>query len=309
MRFAYFICVLFVFSWCATAEVAGRIEHATFKGSTPLLLGDLIHFTGGTAERRARLANVELQWPENKMMLTASALQKHARSIDDQLGDDWTTEGYKQVFVKQCWRLSKIELEKKVKRYLYKSFNSEYVRFRNVKFSGNEQDLCLIENPIHFDMEMQNVAVVFERQRVNILIEDRVVLSPVLDVSIEEKVAVTNVAKRRGDRILLSEVSWEWVPTSRVNMNELGNSYNNLIVTRNIKRGGRLKSVNTKIRPDVLKGKWVELSMRSGGISIKGKAKALSDGVIGETIQVVLDGQGQSISAKVVSKGAVVVSN
>ncbi|WP_273047447.1 flagellar basal body P-ring formation chaperone FlgA [Pseudoalteromonas sp.] len=309
MRFIAMMAVLVTLPEYAFAEVTGRIEHTSFKGEGPLQLGDLITFSGGTPERLQQLDNYPIQWPKQQKWLSASNLKEIAHKVDTYLPQDWAIEGYRQVFVQKCWQLSKSALQSKVQQYLYNHVNAEKVRFKSVHFNGDQEDLCVLQQPDNFEVAVQNLAVIFKRQRVNLLVDGQVILSPIMDLSIEQKKPVLKALIRKGTQIAPSQLSWKWFPVTRVYSDDIDVTYSNVIATQNIKRGARVTMANTKTQPDVSHGEWVVFSMTSGAISIKGKARALSDGVIGESVQVVLEGQGQSISAKVVNKGAVVVSN
>ncbi len=87
----------------------------------------------------------------------------------------------------------------------------------------------------------------------------------------------------------------------------VGESADEWRTAQSIAKGGALLQANVGVAPMVVRGDWVEVISRRGGVSIQGRGQALQDGSVGDAVRIQVHGALGSLVARVLDKGRVEV--
>ncbi|CAH9051010.1 hypothetical protein PSECIP111951_00310 [Pseudoalteromonas holothuriae] len=301
------LCVISPTVKSAEPTLVVRINKMQHQGNGTILIESIADVSGSNSHLVNQVKALEIAWPKLANRLTSKDITKSVKAIAPNLSVDWKVTGLRQVFLKQCWQLPKVEIEQVAARQVELWLESSHIRLVSAKFHDDLERLCVPHKTSKVSVKSYAPNTVFSKQRLTLDLDNGYEFSIVMLLEFERLSPVLVVDKKKNTLLSAADIQWQW---HRINHLKLPNHkmvVKDLIVSRNLKFGSVLNNNNTRIKPLVKQGDQVQFKMQDGALFITGKAKALGEGQLKDEINIMLESSNQAIKAKIVQKGVVVV--
>lgn len=298
---AFFLSISLILISCWTTAVELKLKQSVYRGSKPVKVGDVfvVQKIDESSEKGAQeLLNKTLVIAEQRQWVDAHVLLKNSG----------LSESYSKgrVWFDICNEYSVEHIKSVVKKKVTEKLLDFPVQLDSIEINSVSDTICIPDG-----VEIDSVKVTWNqhlsnavRSLVTFSNEQVVTLNWKVEYLVHGIVApddfnVNQVVDTRGFKP-------KWLSVVQVSLSQLMTNYDGeFLVTRRIKKGDLLTYKNVSVAPDVIKGQEVVFVLLKNGLRIESKAKALTSGMKGEYINVLVNGAYSPTKARVVSNGEV----
>ncbi|MGC0118629.1 flagellar basal body P-ring formation chaperone FlgA [Pseudoalteromonas piscicida] len=291
----------------ADDHLAIEINQAKYLGQGPVTVADIADVSGQNSEMVEQAKSLPLKWPDNTNWLFKKDINTQIKS-QFKLSHSWHVTGLNQVFLKRCRHISADKIEQVAIDGLNNKLDESYQRVLSASFEDDVQNLCRTNQVNSLSLKRLSIGTLFSKSRVTFVSDGAEEFTVIMKLALQQKVPVLTNEHAQNIEILASNVDWQWLTVDHLKPNAPPFEIDKLVAKKHLKTGQVLDKHNTKRIPLVEQGELISFSMRTGALFIKGKAKALGEGQLGDEINIMLDSSNKAIKAKIVQKGVVVVS-
>lgn len=287
-------------------QVLIEIKELEYYGPGPIKVSEIAHVSSKSEGLRRLLSDFEIPLPEDKQWLTKNVVNNLIQKQFSEI-KDIHVRGNKRVYLKRCVLIKHSVIED----FIFSSLNStlnDHQRVSSVDLIIDKKTLCRSKPIKKLSLLNSNLNNIFEKSRFTVLAnqDDKFTIEVLLKLEENQFILKKDVMSQGP---IESSTPRQWQSVKHLDLSEKPITLDNLIAVKNLKTGTKLDNKNTKKQPVISQGETVSFIMRDGLIEIKGKARSLNNGQIGDEVNIMLESNNKSIRAKVVKKGVVVVSH
>lgn len=288
-------------------KIVVRINTSQYAGQEPIQISDIAFVTGNNDTLVQQVKATTIPWPESGSRLDLKSISQFIKQKFPMLGIDWEATGLSQVFLKRCYELTVSEIEHFAEAKIQQWLEGTNLRVKSVVFYDKTELLCVPKKTDAILVKDYKPHTLFSKQRLNFSLADSYEFTAVLHLEIEQLSPVLILDKKQNSQILANDIDWQWLAINHVELSEKRLNTDGLIVSRSLKAGTLLNDSNTRIKPMVEQGERVKFRMQSGPLLITGIARAIEEGALGSKISIILESNNESIRARIIERGVVIV--